>query len=184
VERGRVKSLAQVALLCTCPGVPDLYQGNEVWDLSLVDPDNRRPVDHAAIAELGEALPVGIPRVSGDLDDRGAAKLWLHRRLLDHRRRAPDAYRSPIHDPLGVRGPAADIVLAFSRGDIVTVVPRVDICHGDAATTTVELPTGRWTDVLTGASHEGGAAVVGALLAGFPVAVLGRSDAAAVAETP
>ena len=48
VERGRVTSLAQTALLLTCPGVPDLYQGTEVWDLSLVDPDNRRPVDYAA----------------------------------------------------------------------------------------------------------------------------------------
>src|SRR5258708_35050657 len=62
VERGRVNSLAQTALLLTCPGIPDLYQGTEVWDLSLVDPDNRRPVNYQRrrplLDSLAEAAPV------------------------------------------------------------------------------------------------------------------------------
>src|SRR5262249_20701454 len=85
VELGRVSSLAQTALLLTCPGVPDLYQGTEVWDLSLVDPDNRRPVGYLArerlLAELSGAGDRGGPGAGAATAlaraDEGGPKLWL-----------------------------------------------------------------------------------------------------------
>ncbi|MGH7763136.1 MAG: malto-oligosyltrehalose synthase, partial [Candidatus Dormibacteraceae bacterium] len=92
VSLGRVVSLAQATLLITCPGVPDLYQGSELWDLSLVDPDNRRPVDYELrrrlLSELEDASAAEVTARA----DEGAPKLWLIARLLDARRRHPDLF--------------------------------------------------------------------------------------------
>src|ERR1700730_5016447 len=94
VALGRLASLAQTTLLLTSPGVPDLYQGMEVWNLSLVDPDNRRPVDFEHLASLlseirGAELSDVIARA-----DEGAPKLWLINRLLERRRAEPDLFGS------------------------------------------------------------------------------------------
>ncbi len=181
VERGRVRSLAQLTLLCVCPGIPDLYQGAERWDLSLVDPDNRREVDHDAIAsamaELDRAEQDGdaaVPAVGGELDDPGTVKLWLLRRLLRHRRRHPELYRTSTHEPLDLDGPAADRVLAFSRGDVLAFVPRLHVEQADLAATKVELPAGSWTDLLGGGHHDGGSVALPSVLGSFPTAVLAR----------
>ena len=133
VERGRVSSLAQVALLLTCPGVPDIYQGTELWDLSLVDPDNRRPVDYAARERLLDALAGAGPEEALALADEGGPKLWLIHRLLGHRQQHPDAYAPGSgYQPLEVSGSAADHVIAFTRSGgparapgLVVVVPRL-----------------------------------------------------------
>ena len=87
-ERGRLNSLAQTTLLLTCPGVADLYQGSELWDLSLVDPDNRRPVDYAERKRLIDRMPDHPPNVELRLDDTGIWKLWLISRLLARRSRS------------------------------------------------------------------------------------------------
>jgi (1->4)-alpha-D-glucan 1-alpha-D-glucosylmutase len=179
VERGRLRSLAQVTLLCTVPGVPDLYQGSEIWDLSLVDPDNRRPVDHEAIRALAGALGqpgAAVPAVTGDLDDPGTAKCWLTGRLLDHLRSRPDRYRSAIYEPIGLDGPAAERLLAFTRGDLVAVVSRLGVDPDDLAATTARLPAGSWVDVLTGERHDGGRVDISKLLAGASVSVLDRDE--------
>ncbi len=116
VERGRVSSLAQVTLLLTCPGIPDLYQGTEVWDLSLVDPDNRRPVDYAARGRLLDALADAGPEAALARADEGGPKLWLIHRLLGHRQRCPDAYGPGSgYQALPVAGPRAEHVVAFTR---------------------------------------------------------------------
>ena len=83
VARGRRNSLAQTALLLTCPGVPDVYQGGELWDLSLVDPDNRRPVDYGVRRRLLPARARALLPGSDRRDDAGVSKLWLSHRLLD-----------------------------------------------------------------------------------------------------
>ena len=89
---GMANSLTQVALRCLAPGVPDLYRGGESWDLTLVDPDNRRPVDYEARAGM-LAEPAGRPA-------SGALKLVLIRRLLDLRRRAPDLFAAGDYEPI------------------------------------------------------------------------------------
>ncbi len=178
VERGRVNSLAQTTLLLTCPGIPDLYQGTEVWDLSLVDPDNRRPVDYDARRRLFAAVAGAGPERALDRDDEGGPKLWLIHRLLGHRRRHPAAYGPGSgHEPLPVLGPASSHAVAFTRtGGLAVVVPRlVTGLADDWSGTTVALPGGAWVSVLDGEAVPGGETSLAALLGRFPVAILGRA---------
>ncbi len=187
VERGRAASLVQVALACTCPGVPDLYQGDEVWNLSLVDPDNRRPVDHDRLAALDASIPDATGALSpptGELDDPGAVKLALWRRLLAHRSQRPDVYDSTTYDPLAVEGAASSRTVAFTRGDLVVVAALdagaeapSDAASDAASDAKVELPAGSWLDVLRGECHDGGPHARRNLLGRFPVAVLERDGA-------
>ncbi len=178
IERGRVNSLAQTALMLTCPGVPDLYQGTEVWDESLVDPDNRRPVDYARRRALLDSLAEAGPEAALARDADGGPKLWLIHRVLGHRRRHPGAYGPGSgYEPLSSAGPRSSNIVAFTRSNgLAVVVPRLvpDPAEGWAGTT-VGLPPGPWTDVLTGAPVDGGQAAVADLLQRFPVAVLGRN---------
>ena len=176
VARGRVNALAQTTLLLTCPGVPDIYQGTEVWDLSLVDPDNRRPVDYARLRRLLGAVAQGrLDEANTPMDD-GGPKLWLLHRLLDHRRRHPDLYRSAGYAPLAAEGTRREHVVAFTRGDeLAVVVPRLVVgLDDDWDDTSVLLPPGKWVDLLAQVDVEGGRSSVGDLLTRFPVGVLVR----------
>ena len=126
---GRSNSLALKLLTLTAPGVPDLYQGTELWDLALVDPDNRRPVDYETReALLGEVGAVDLPGVWATGDERGLTKLALVRRALSLRARHPSSFgegRSGAYKPLPASGLASDHVVAFSRGrNVMTVVTR------------------------------------------------------------
>jgi len=118
---GQVNSLAQLALKLTSPGVPDLYQGNEAWDFSLVDPDNRRPVDYgrredllAALPAAGAAPPALLQELLAHSHD-GRIKLYVTSRLLDARRDHEALFRSSNYTPLAVIGTAAEHVIAFAR---------------------------------------------------------------------
>ncbi|SFF41132.1 malto-oligosyltrehalose synthase [Blastococcus tunisiensis] len=171
---GWSNSLSQKLLQLTMPGVPDVYQGSELWDFSLVDPDNRRPVDYDLRRTLLAAIDGGeIPAV----DATGAAKLLVVSRVLRARRDHPGWFAG--YEPVGVTGSAADHVVAYDRGGAVTVATRLPA--GLAATgwgdTALQLPTGAWQDLLTRervVSDMGGVAV-GALLDRLPVALLVRS---------
>jgi (1->4)-alpha-D-glucan 1-alpha-D-glucosylmutase len=178
VELGRVNSLAQTALLLTCPGIPDLYQGTEVWDLSLVDPDNRRPVDYAARRTLLDRLAEAGPQAALAAADEGGPKIWLIHQLLQHRLRHPGGYGPASgYQPLPTGGPKAAHAVAFTRtGGLAVIVPRLVAGLDDWAGTTVTLPPGAWTSVLTGEAVSGGTASVAELLRRFPVAVLGRDS--------
>jgi (1->4)-alpha-D-glucan 1-alpha-D-glucosylmutase len=126
---GAVTSLSQVVLKATMPGVPDFYQGAEFWDLSLVDPDNRRPVDFAAraaaLAALDETPP--WPELAKQWPD-GRIKLALIRGLLRLRQELPGLFRDGTYQPVEVTGPDRDHVLAFMRSHrrdrILVVVGR------------------------------------------------------------
>jgi (1->4)-alpha-D-glucan 1-alpha-D-glucosylmutase len=129
---GMTNGLAQVVLKATAPGVPDTYQGTELWDLSLVDPDNRRPVDFAARATglraLDDALAAGTPRAALARDllaawPDGRIKLYVLATLL--RRRAIDAWPADAYAAVAARGERAAHVVAFTRGPALVVVPRL-----------------------------------------------------------
>jgi (1->4)-alpha-D-glucan 1-alpha-D-glucosylmutase len=178
VAPGRINSLAQVLLKLASPGVPDFYQGSELWDLSLVDPDNRRPVDYGQRRRLLAELKGGMPpeAVLARMDE-GLPKLWLIHQGLQLRRRLPDAFGAEgDYEPLLASGPRADHAVAFARGgEVAVVVPRLPLRLGGAwQGTTVALPSGSWRDELTGEEVEGGERPVSELLARFPVALLAR----------
>jgi malto-oligosyltrehalose synthase len=164
----RVNSLGQKLVQLTMPGVPDVYQGCEVTGLSLVDPDNRRPVDFVRRRELLADLDAGT--VPGDLDGE---KLLLTSRALRLRGEHP-AWFAGAYEPLAAAGPAAGHVLAFRRGGAVTVATRLSARlsrAGGWGATELPLPGGPWLDLLTGQSF-GSPVALGGLLGMLPVALL------------
>ncbi|MCU1605545.1 MAG: treY [Modestobacter sp.] len=170
---GWSNSLSQKLLQLTIAGVPDVYQGTELWDFSLVDPDNRRAVDYALRRSLLARLDEGwIPPV----DDTGAAKLLVVSRALRHRRDSPDAFTG--YAPVEASGTAADSVVAFDRGGAVTVATRLPVRLAGTgwSDTRLHLPTGAWRDRLTGNRlvSDASGLPVGDLLATLPVALLVR----------
>jgi (1->4)-alpha-D-glucan 1-alpha-D-glucosylmutase len=176
VALGRAVSLAQVTLLLTCPGVPDLYQGTEVWNLSLVDPDNRRQVDYERRERLLSDVRDMDPVQAMARADDGAPKLWLIARLLEQRLRLPELFESTSYAPLTAVGAKARHAVSFVRDRLAVIVPRLLIgLADDWAGTALELPAGRWTNLLTGDEVNGGAPIeLSELLRAFPVAVLAQ----------
>lgn len=183
VEPGWRNSLAAQLVKLTVPGVPDLYQGTELWDLSLVDPDNRRPVDfdhrRSLLAEL-DALDVAALWARRA---EGVPKLAISAAALRLRRRAPEVFGagpSGAYEPLSATGAAADHVVAFTRGGrAATVVPRLVLgleAAGGWGDTTIELPGGPWHDVVGGATFDGPTIRVADLLHPLPVALLVTGD--------
>ncbi len=167
-DAGWRAALAQVSLHLTAPGVPDIYQGGELWDLALVDPDNRRSVDYDVRRRLlDEAASIG-PAEAWDRRDTGMPKLWLHRRLLELRARRPQAFSTgATYTPI-----EADGIVAYVRGDaVVVVVPRVSVAS--SPDTELALPSGEWV-ALDGATLRG-PTMLGDLLGSFPVAVLEKA---------
>ena len=193
-QLGIYNSLAQLLIKITAPGVPDFYQGTELWDLSLVDPDNRRPVDYearaAALAGLDEAEP---SRLLADRAD-GRVKMYVAHRALAARRDHRHDYEHGEYLPLRTAGAKGDSLFAFARGSsgdaAITCVPRLiaslvpdgsepplgPAVWGD---TWVEVrDEGPYRDVFTGAARvpertEAGYALRAAVLFDrFPVALL------------
>jgi (1->4)-alpha-D-glucan 1-alpha-D-glucosylmutase len=183
---GAFNSLSQLVLKATAPGVPDFYQGNEFWDLSLVDPDNRRPVDYAA---RRDALPLLDLASALTRWREGWVKLWLIERLLTLRNRRPALFATGGYEPLTVTGAAAEHVIAFRRqsGDeaIIVIVTRLlsQIVRGELGTfwpggaalgDTVVHTDGVWINHFTGERirSEAGSILAAAALERLPVAVL------------
>jgi (1->4)-alpha-D-glucan 1-alpha-D-glucosylmutase len=179
VPAGCVNALAQTLLKLTAPGVPDLYQGTEVWNVSLVDPDNRRPVDYDLRRRLLSALDGATPEQMWARVDEGLPKLWLVRQALALRRRQPELF-GPQGDyqPFLAKGERAAHVVAFARGSgVVTVVPRLVLkLHGEWGNTTLKVPDGAWRNELTGDDVDGDVTRMADLLARFPVALLIRKE--------
>lgn len=169
---GDRNSLAMLLVKLTAPGVPDFYHGSELRADSLVDPDNRRPVDLARrwrmLRELADA---SARHVSGDLD---RAKLLTIRRVLALRGRAPALF-APAYRALAATGAHAPRVFAFARGDdLIAVVPRLG-AHADGwRGTTLELPGGPWREVLSDRPLAGGVIPIAELWRELPIALLAR----------
>jgi (1->4)-alpha-D-glucan 1-alpha-D-glucosylmutase len=181
---GAVTSLAMTVTKLTAPGVPDTYQGTEVWNRSLVDPDNRRPVDHDRLAALAAELADRQPSAQlaaellTTLED-GRAKLWVHRQALGLRRDRPELLGpGASFTPLYAAGREARKVWSCVRGGaVVAITPcRVGQLSGpvealDLGDTELCLPEGSYHDVIAGRRRGGGRHTVTSLLAGFPVAL-------------
>ncbi len=169
-DAGRSNGLSAKLLQLAGPGFPDVYQGAELWETSLVDPDNRRPVDFAVRRELLTRLEDGwLPEV----DAEGAAKLLLTSRALRLRREHPE--RFDRYRPLAANGELAEHLVAFDRGGVIALATRLPaaLAHaGGWGATTIELPGTRLVDVITGAEVAGGVVPVAELLARYPVALL------------
>jgi (1->4)-alpha-D-glucan 1-alpha-D-glucosylmutase len=158
-------ALGQKLLALTAPGVPDVYQGTELWDDSLVDPDNRRAVDYAT--------------------RRAALKSLQHKKIrivtaaLQMRRARPETFLAGSHHPVLAAGVAADHVVAFRRGDDVLVAATrwtVRLAETGWGDTVVAVPAGSWTDALTGRVLSGSVPAAD-LFAELPVALLERNNA-------
>ena len=173
---GRINSLAQTLIKCTAPGVPDTYQGSELWDLRLVDPDNRGNVDYEIRRSFLSELQADM--TADDVMkkmDSGMPKLWVLWKALHLRRERPEWFGEQSgYAPLTVEGPKQAHLVAFRRGDSVAVlVPRWNVKLGSGfGSTTVELPGDRWANLLTGEMVSGGIVRVQALFRHFPVALL------------
>jgi (1->4)-alpha-D-glucan 1-alpha-D-glucosylmutase len=201
---GMVNALAQTLVKIAAPGVPDFYQGTELWTLTLVDPDNRQPVDWAAraaaLADVTARVAADGPAAAAEALlaawPDGRVKCYVTARALAVRRRVPELFAAGEYVPLATGGAHATRVCAFARrrGDrqVVVVVPRLAAPLTDQgarlplgadawADTWVHLPAGAagLADAFTGARPAGaaGAAVaVAAVLARFPVALLAPED--------
>ena len=175
VEAGWVNSLAQTLLKHTSPGVPDLYQGSELWDFSLVDPDNRRPVDYGLRRKLLAQIEVLDPASVMARRDEGLPKLWVIHRALQLRAQHPEWFGSDAaYKPLIASGPRCKHVVAYQRGEsVVTVAPRLTMTLADDwQETTVDLPQGKWTNLLGDTTQHEGKVQLSDLLRAFPVALL------------
>jgi (1->4)-alpha-D-glucan 1-alpha-D-glucosylmutase len=172
-----VMSLSQTLIKCTAPGVPDIYQGAELWDLNLVDPDNRRPVDFEQRRRwLVEVRTLSCAEIL-NRQAQGLPKLFLLQRALSTRRQHPEAFgQKGDYRPLTAEGERADHVIAFLRGgQVLTLAPRWVIGLGDDwKDTTIELPPGTWKNVFSGQRFRGEGQQLARMLSQFPVALLVR----------
>jgi (1->4)-alpha-D-glucan 1-alpha-D-glucosylmutase len=194
---GALNSLSQVLLKITSPGVPDIYQGNELWDFSLVDPDNRRPIDFDLRSQLLEQLQTAQPDPTDLLTNwtDGRVKLWLTHGALTFRREHPTLFLDGDYLPLEVNGPHADHLVAFARRHedtwAIVVAPRLyatlaanaglelgrapvgDVWQG----TTVSLPDdapAEWKQVIASGcvTADNGTLDIASVLGEFPIALL------------
>ncbi|MCP5229497.1 malto-oligosyltrehalose synthase [Accumulibacter sp.] len=212
-HHGLINALAQLLIKVTSPGVPDIYQGCELWQFNLVDPDNRRPVDFALRGELlaqVQALVDAPPEqwserlqpLVSDMRD-GRIKLYTLWQTLALRARWPEVFELGDYLPLKASGEHAAHVCAYARrhGErtLIVAVPRLPVgLLGDNrvlplgrevwADTVLELPDGlaacAWRNLLSGESHAAtGQLALGEVLASFPVALLASQAETAIQAT-
>jgi (1->4)-alpha-D-glucan 1-alpha-D-glucosylmutase len=187
---GMLNGLTRTVLKMTLPGVPDIYQGTEFWDFSLVDPDNRRPVDYQARAQVvgSEGSPASLLPHWQD----GRVKQHILRKLLQDRAQAPKLYSEGDYQPLEIQGNMSDHLLAYVRQwrheKAILIVPRLwaslvsnnnlnldpKVWNG----MNITLPHGRWVNVITGMPFNVMAkrTPVADILEAFPIAVLRSSE--------
>ncbi len=178
IAPGRINSLAQTLIKLTVPGIPDIYQGTELWNLSLVDPDNRRAVDFTLRRKLLEELDhLSVDDIQAGADE-GLPKLWIIRKTLQLRQRKPGLFGPhSAYKPLYAKGSHAEHVVAFSRRDaVITVVPRLIMGVENWNDTQMDIPKGNWRNILTDELIAGGTIHIAEVLSRFPVALLECKD--------
>ena len=175
-EAAQINSLAQTLIKLTAPGVPDIYQGNELWDLSLVDPDNRRPVDFEWRKRLLAESKMISAKEAWQRRAEGLPKLWLIQKTLRLRANRPEMFLRS-YEPLFVKSVEANHVVAFLRsGEVTTIVPRFTLgLKNNLADATLELPRGNWRNEFTGQMFFE-RVEAGELFKMFPVALLVKKE--------
>jgi len=176
-------SLSQTLVKLTAPGIPDIYQGCELWDLRLVDPDNRTPVDYAVRRDLLEDICNEPSAAFMSRLDEGVPKLRLITTSLAVRARHAEAFGPGSgYEALPVHGSRSDHAICFSRTDpakdpaTVSVAFRWPLLLGGAwHDTTLVLPAGAWRNAFTGQELTGGEQPIAGVLAQVPVALLERA---------
>ena len=179
IAPGRISSLAQVLIKMTAPGVPDLYQGTELWDLSLVDPDNRRPVDYELRRKLLSELPGLDAATIWQRQDEGLPKLWVTHQCLKARREYQGSFSAgSTYAPMRAQGTKAAHVVAYVRGGMVAAVaPRLPLSLDSKwGNTALTMPPGRWRNTLTRKPVAEGKVHLQDVLTSFPVALLVRQE--------
>ncbi len=181
VAPGRSNALSAKLLDLTIPGIPDLYQGSELWELNLVDPDNRLPVDFEVRSDMLAEIRAGARSpLSEEGFDQGGVKLLLCHQALTLRRDHPELFTT--YAPIEAQGPAAGHLIGFDRGGAISLATRLPIglaAAGGWRGTWIPLPEGRWRDQISGrrvAPDEHGGILLGDVFAQFPVALLVREE--------
>lgn len=171
-------SVALTLLKLTAPGIPDIYQGMELWGRSLVDPDNRQPVDFELRKRLMQELDQLKPEQIVARSREGLTKLWTVRQALRTRQAHPECFDARgCYQPLWASGPKADCLIAYRRGeDIAVAVPRFLMSAANWEQTQIELPEGNWTNQMTGERLQAGQVPMSVLFSGFPAALLARDS--------
>ena len=173
-QPGWSNSLSAKVIQLTAPGVPDVYQGSELWETSLVDPDNRRAVDFDERRLYLAAIDAGA---HPPIDETGAAKLLVTSRALRLRRDRPELFTR--YAGIEAYGSAAKHVVAFDRGEALTVATRLPVglarggSWGDTSVIIARRPV---TDVFTGRTFGGGTVLLSEVLERYPVALLIPSE--------
>jgi len=176
---GRVNSLSQTILKLTSPGIPDIYQGNELWDLSLVDPDNRRKVDFDLRKKLLKEIKTLSPEEILDRMDEGIPKLWVTYKTLQIRKDHPKLFGPDAkYKSMVIYGPKAEHVIAFMREEgCITVAQRLSIKRGrEWGDTIIGIPKGTWKNIFTGEKWGKGHLLIADLLKRFPIALLIKEE--------
>ncbi|MGM0600279.1 MAG: malto-oligosyltrehalose synthase [Candidatus Rifleibacteriota bacterium] len=175
---GRINSLAQLCLKLTAPGVPDIYQGTELWDNSLTDPDNRRPVDFKKrMIEISKIKGKSCREILFNLEE-GLPKLYIIQTLLKLRKKYPEFNEPDSYKTIEVLGAKSDYLVAFMRGEnVIVAIPRLQYSlKNNWGSTRIALPEGQWLDIFSQAEHSSGSVKVKELIKNFPVSVLIRNS--------
>ena len=201
---GLLNSLSQTLLKTTAPGVPDFFQGTELWGFTLVDPDNRRPVDYelrrtllASLRRAGEGDVTGFVESLLERPEDGRIKMYVTARALNLRRERAELFARGAYVPLQAVGRRAENVIAFAReleGDAVVIIAsrfftrlgvgregRLRLCAdawGDTSLSLGDLERGRYRDAFTGREFDArsGAVSLADVLSPLPVALLARVE--------
>ena len=172
---GQQTSLVQTLIKLTAPGIPDLYQGTELWNFSVVDPDNRRPVDYDVRRRLLHELPGLSPEDIWQRRQEGLPKLWIIRQALRVRHERPHAFGPQgQYSPLYARGEKSSHVVSFMRGgEVIAIAPRLFLSLKEGwHQTVIDLPEGRWRHEFDGRVFDGGVCRLQEVLHTFPVGLL------------
>jgi (1->4)-alpha-D-glucan 1-alpha-D-glucosylmutase len=188
---GAMKSLSQALLKVTAPGIPDIYQGSELWDLSYVDPDNRRPVDYGLrkqyLQELEKISAEGLPALKQEFQT-GKIKMYCLHKTLKTRRKFSEVFEEGAYIPLKIKGEASKEILTFARkkeNKIVLVIVPVKVTGLFSEDLEVKTPTpedlyleipeelkGSFINEFTGKKYTSGSVLISELFEDFPVALL------------